>query len=105
MHVRHLRLALGTFFLLAGTGLMVVRFGFPEVVERISTPRKLFVGALFALVMGGLNVARWYVLRAEFLRRATPVGRPLQPDPAARPAPEYHPEFDFENPRTDPRPR
>lgn len=96
MNVRQLRLALGLFFFAAGIGLLVLRFGYPEVGDRIGSPRRLFVGALFALVMGGLNVARWYVAHMHFLHRATPVRAPLQPDPARRGPAEYNPDFDFD---------
>jgi hypothetical protein len=96
MNVRQVRLALGLFFLLMGTALLVLRFGFPDLAQQFGAPRRLFVGALFALVMGGLNVARWYVAHVEFLRRATPVRPPLRPDTAARAPTEYNPEFDFD---------
>jgi hypothetical protein len=100
MNARQLRLALGLFFLVVGTALLVVRFWFPDLAPRIGPPQRLFVMTLFALVMGGLNLARWYVAHQHFQRGATPVRTPLQPDPAPRAPAEYNPEFDFD--RTKP---
>lgn len=102
MNVRQVRLALGLFFIASGVGLLVLRFGFPDVGDRIGTPRRLFVGALFALVMGALNVARWYVAHLHFMRNATPVRRPLQPDPGPRAPAEYNPDFDFDRAQSKP---
>lgn len=94
MAVRHLRLILGLFFLIAGVGLLVLRFGMPDVVARFDLTR-LLIGALLALVLAGVNLAKWYAGYMWFQEQATPVRRPLQPDPTADTGPEYNPEFDF----------
>jgi hypothetical protein len=96
MNHRQLRLALGLFFLVVGTALLVVRFWYPDIAQRIGPPHRLFLITLFALVMGGLNVARWYVAYLHFQRRATPVRTPLQPEREGRAPAEYNPEFDFD---------
>ena len=95
MAVRQMRLVLGLFFLIAGVGLLVLRYGMPDVAARINSPMRLLVGALLALALAGVNLAKWYAGYMWFQERATPVRRPLQPDPAADNGPEYNPEFDF----------
>jgi hypothetical protein len=99
MALRHLRLMLGLFFLFAGVGLLVLRFGMPEAVARFDLTR-LLIGALLALVLAGVNLAKWYAGYMWFQERATPVRRPLQPDPTA-PGEEYNPEFDFNKDAAD----
>jgi hypothetical protein len=94
MAVRQLRLMLGLFFLVAGVGLLALRFGMPEAVARFNSTR-LLIGALLALVLAGVNLAKWYAGYMWFQQQATPVRRPLQPDPTAGTDPEYNPEFDF----------
>jgi hypothetical protein len=89
-----MRLALGLFFLVAGVGLLVLRLGFPEVVARYD-PTYLLIGALMALVLAGLNIAKWYAGWLWYQQQATPVRRPLQPDPSANAEDEFNPEFDF----------
>lgn len=96
MTVRHLRLMLGLFFLVAGVALLVVRFGMPEVAARINSPMRLLIGALLALVLAGVNLAKWYAGWLAYEQSATPVRRPLQPDPTAPAGEEYNPEFDFD---------
>jgi hypothetical protein len=93
MAVRHLRLALGLFFLIAGLFLLVLRFGMPEAVVRFD-PLRLFLGALLALVLSAVNLMKWYSGHLWFQQQATPVRRPLRSD---RPGTneEYNPEFDF----------
>jgi hypothetical protein len=95
-----MRLVLGTFFLIAGVGLLVLRFGMPDVAARINSPMRLLVGALLALVLAGLNFAKWYSGWLWFQQRATPVRRPLQPDRAGANE-EYNPEFDFSKDASD----
>ena len=92
MTVRHMRLTLGLFFLVAGTGLIVVRFAVPEIGARFNETR-LLLGGLLALVLAGMNLAKWYAGWMWYQRQATPVRSPLQPDHTA--APERLPEFDF----------
>ena len=47
-----------------------------------------------ALVLAGVNFAKWYSGWLWFRQQSTPVRQPLQPDTSAR-AEEYNPEFDF----------
>jgi hypothetical protein len=93
MAVRHMRLAIGLFFLVAAIGLFTLRFGFPEVGAKFNTPLRLLIGACLALVLAGVNLAKWYSGWLWFQQQATPVRRPLQSDPDA--VEEYNPEFDF----------
>ena len=93
MAIRHMRLALGAFFLVVGIGLLVLRFGAPEAVARFD-PLRLFLGALLALVLSAVNLMKWYSGWLWFQERATPVREPLQPEPT-RTDEEYNPEFDF----------
>lgn len=95
MAVRHMRLVLGVFFLLAGVGLLVLRFGAPDVAARINSPTRLLVGALLALALGGLNLAKWYSGWMWFQQKATPARTPLQSDRAGHTDEEYNPELDF----------
>lgn len=95
MTVRHMRLALGSFFVAAGTGLLAVRFLAPELVARTFDLMRLTLGALLALVLGSMNLAKWYAGRVAYEQRATPVRRPLQSDPAQT-GREQNPEFDFD---------
>lgn len=94
MNVRHMRLGLGIFFLLMGAALLVLRFGAPEAIAKFD-PMRLFLGALLAIALGCWNLMRWYNAWLWFHERATPVRRPLQPDPTAS-GEEYNPEFDFD---------
>ena len=95
MALRHMRLMLGAFFLIAGIGLLVLRFGFPDVAAKVNDPTRLLIGAFLALVLAGVNLAKWYSGWLWFQQRATPVRQPLQPDPTASGEPEFNPEFDF----------
>ncbi len=95
MTVRHMRLMLGLFFVISGVGLLVLRFGAPEAAAQVNSPMRLVIGAFLALVLGGLNLAKWYAGMLAFESAATPVRPPLQPDPTASAEPEYLPEFDF----------
>ena len=98
MAVRHMRLALGLFFLVAGTVLLGVRFGMPDIVAKWN-PMRLFLGALLALAMGCWNLSKWYAGWMSFQQNATPVRRPFRPDPNA--AQEVLPEFDFSQSNKD----
>lgn len=102
MNVWHARLALGMFFMFAGVAVLVLRFGFPDVAQRFGRPLNMAIGGVFALVMGALNLARWYVAHQHFRSRATPVRTPLQPEREERAPAEYNPDFDFD--RTQPKP-
>lgn len=94
MFVRYYRLVLGVFFLLAGVGLLVLRFGAPETVAKFD-PIRIFLGAIFALVLGCWNLMKWYAQMMDFQQRATPVRQPLQRDPDAVKEEAPNPEFDF----------
>jgi hypothetical protein len=89
-----MRLVLGVFFLLAGLGVLGLRFGAPDVAAKLNSPMRLLVGALLALVLAGVNFAKWYSGYLWYREQTTPVRRPLQPDSPAR-GDEYNPEFDF----------
>jgi hypothetical protein len=95
-------LTLGLFFLIAGLALLGLRFGAPEAAARLNDPMRLLLGALLALVLGGLNLAKWYAGWLATDRAATPIRPPFQPDPTARAEPEHNPEFDFTD-RDEPR--
>ena len=86
--------ALGAFFLIVGVLLLVLRFAVPEAVARFD-PLRLSLGAILALVLGAVNLMKWYSGHLWFRQQSTPVRRPLRPDPTDRPADEYNPEFDF----------
>lgn len=103
MALRHLRLMLGLFFLFAGVGLLVLRFGMPDVAAQIRPPRQILIGGLLALVLAGVNLAKSYAGYMWFQEQATPVRQPLQPDPTADAGPEYNPEFDFNKDAADKR--
>jgi hypothetical protein len=90
-----MRLLLGLFFLLCGTGLLILRLTAPELAAPVTNPTRLLLGALLALVMGGLNLAKWYAGLMAFEHSATPVRRPLEPNPLSHHEREYNPAFDF----------
>lgn len=94
MTVRYLRLTLGLFFLVAGAGLLAVRFTVPEVVAKFD-PLRLFLGAAFALVLGGWNLTKWYAAGLDFRRSATPGRRPIRREPGAAREEAPNPDFDF----------
>jgi hypothetical protein len=95
MAVRHMRLAIGLFFLLMGVGVLALRFGAPEQAAKINDPTRLTIGGCMALVLAGWNFATWYAGWMWFRQQSTPVRQPLQPDRDARTADEYNPELDF----------
>jgi hypothetical protein len=97
-----MRLALGLFFLVAGTAVLALRFLMPEAAARVSSPLRLTLGGLLALVLAGVNLAKWYAGWAWYQQQATPVRRPLRRDPDARePEDAPNPEFDFGKPNED----
>lgn len=95
MSVRNTRLVLAVFFLLAGVTLLVLRFGMPEAVAKFDKTR-LFLGAVLALGLGGVNLMKWYAGWLYARQTATPVRTPLQPGDDAPRGTEYNPEFDFD---------
>jgi hypothetical protein len=100
MMLRHMRLTLGLFFLIAGTAVLVVRFAVPDVAARLD-PGRLLLGGLLGLVLAGVNLAKWYAGWLAAQERATPVRRPFQPDPTA--GSEHNPAFDFTKPDEQPK--
>jgi hypothetical protein len=90
-----MRLALGLFLFLAGAGLLALRFAAPGVAARFQSPTQLLLAGTFGVVLGGLNLARWYASVLDFHRRATPVRRPFQRDPDAAREEGPNPDFDF----------
>lgn len=101
MTVRYLRLTLGLFFLVAGAGLLAVRFAMPEVVAKLD-PLRLFLGAVFAIVLGGWNLTKWYAAVLDFRRSATPTRPPFRRDPGAAREEAPNPDFDFGKPNDEP---
>ena len=96
MAVRHMRLAVGVFFLILGVVLLILRFTMPELVAKFD-PLRLLMGGLLALVLGCWNMMKWYAGWMWYQQQATPVRQPLQPDPT-RERKEYeepNPAFDF----------
>lgn len=97
MSVAMLRLALGLFFLAAGTVILFRSLFAPGLNARFD-PLRLDLGGVLAWVLAGLNLARWYAAWSYRRFRATPVRTPLQPDPSlVRPEPP-NPELDFTRP-------
>jgi hypothetical protein len=95
MAVWQMRLVLGLFFLFAGATLLFLQLALPEVAARINPPLQVYVAALLGLVLGAWNLARWYASWMIYQERATPVRRPLQPEPDQKREEEYNPDFDF----------
>lgn len=96
MAVHTMRLVLGILFLMLGTLILARRWVMPDLDARFNTTR-MSLGAVLALVFGGLNLARWYAAWSYRRTRSTPVRTPLQPDPTmTRPEPP-NPDFDFTN--------
>lgn len=95
MTVRHMRLTIGLFFLIAGVAVLFVRFFMPDVAPNLDRTR-MMLGGFLALALAGWNLSKWYAGWMAFQQQATPVRRPLQPDPTASADREYNPEFDFE---------
>ncbi|MCI0701890.1 MAG: hypothetical protein L0241_12480, partial [Planctomycetia bacterium] len=83
MSVRNMRLAVGLFFLVTGVALLALLVFKPEAAGKLNSPTRLFIGALLALVLSGVNLAKWYASWLAFQQSATPVRQPLQPDPLA----------------------
>lgn len=99
MAVRNLRLMLGLFFLCAGLGLLALVVFAPDVAERVNSRTRLTIGAFLGIVLGGVNLAKWYAGWTAYQQAATPVRRPLQPDPERRADEEPNPDFDFSKSR------
>jgi hypothetical protein len=93
MAVRHMRLTLGLFFLAMALLLFARGWLFPGLDARFNSTR-MTIGACLALVLAGVNLAKWYAGWAWYQQQAMPVRQPLQRDPDA-PTTEPNPELDF----------
>jgi hypothetical protein len=80
MAVRHMRLIISLFFAFAACALLGALAFAPDALAGFNQLR-LTLGALLALVFAGLNLAKWYAGHLAREQMATPVRRPLQPDP------------------------
>jgi hypothetical protein len=94
MSVRTMRFVMGILFLLLGSAIFTRHWLFPEFAAK-NDPLRMNLGGVFALVFGGLNLARWYTAWAFVKSSQTAVRYPLQRDPSAAPQVEPIPEFDF----------
>jgi hypothetical protein len=89
-----MRLVMGILFLLLAGLMFGRRWLMPDLDARYD-PLRMNLGAVLALVFGGLNLARWYAVWSYRRAKRTPVRTPLQPDPSVRPPVVPHPELDF----------
>jgi hypothetical protein len=94
MQVRTMRLAVGVLLLVMGSALFARDWLFPEFAASRSRIQ-LNIAAVFAVVFGCVNLARWYAATQFLKSTQTAVRYPLQPDPSAAPQVEPIPEFDF----------
>jgi hypothetical protein len=94
MSVRTMRLAMGILFLFLAAAIFARGWLFPEFAARYDSLR-MNLGGVFALVFGGMNLARWYAATQFIKSSQTAVRYPLQRDPSAVPPVEPIPEFDF----------
>lgn len=94
MSIHIMRFMLGILFLILGLAIFTRHWWLPGLDTRLD-PLRLNLGAALALVFGGLNLARWYAVRAFLKTRQTPVRYSLQRDPSAKLHVEPNPEFDF----------
>ena len=95
MTVRHMRLAFGLFMVFAGTGLLALRVFAPEIAAKLNDLTRLTFGALLAIVLGGVNLAKWYAGALAYEQATTPVRKPFQPAPTASTDAEPNPALDF----------
>jgi hypothetical protein len=95
MAVRHLRLAMGVFFVALAVILFFRHALVPGLAEKFRE-QNLAVGAWFALVLAGWNLSRWYM---DWAARRMPVGEnPLAVRTLGRERngpEEPNPDFDF----------
>lgn len=94
MSVRNMRLTMGILFLILAGMIFARGWLYPEVAN-VFDPLRMKLGGVFALVFGGVNLARWYAAWAFAKSSQTAVHYPLQPDPSAAPRVEPIVEFDF----------
>ena len=81
MTIHTMRLVLGIMFLILAGTIFTLQWIRPDL-GRPYDPVRLNLGGFFALVFGGLNIARWYVGWSHRRTMATPVRTPLEPDPS-----------------------
>jgi len=81
-------------FLVMGVVILARQWLMPGLEDRFD-PLRMNLGGVLALVLAGVNLARWYTLRSFMKERRTAVRYPLQRDPSAAPQVEPIPEFDF----------
>jgi hypothetical protein len=94
MTVRSMRLGMAVFFLVMGLAIFARHWVMPWL-EDMFDPLRLNLGATLALVLAGVNLARWYTIHSFIKEQRRPVRYPLQRDPSAEPQVEPIPEFDF----------
>ena len=94
MSVSSMRLGMAIFFLVVGLAIFARHWIMPGLDDRFD-PLRMNLGASLALVLAGVNLARWYSIRSFRKATQTPVRYPLQRDPSAAPQVEPNPEFDF----------
>jgi hypothetical protein len=94
MSVLAMRFVMGLLFLILGIMIFARHWWMPELDNKYDSLR-MNLGAVLALVFGGLNLARWYAAWTFQKSTQTPVRYPLRPDPSATPQDEPIPEFDF----------
>ena len=81
MSILSMRLVVAILFLVMGTVILARQWLLPGLDERFD-PLRLNLGGLLALVLAGVNLARWYTLRSFMKERQTAVRYPLQRDPS-----------------------
>ena len=94
MSILAMRFAMGILFIILGIATFARTWLFPEFAAT-RDPLRMNLAGVFALVFGGLNLARWYAARAFRKSSQIAVRYPLQRDPSAAPQVEPLPEFDF----------
>ncbi|AMV28482.1 hypothetical protein VT84_29020 [Gemmata sp. SH-PL17] len=95
MTVRHMRLTFGLFMTCTGIGLLAFRALAPETAAELNDLTRLTFGALLAIVLGGVNLAKWYAGALAHQQATTPVRRPFQSGVTANQDEGPNPAFDF----------
>jgi hypothetical protein len=94
MPVQRMRFAMGMLFLLLAGVIFARAWLTPDLEARYDSLR-MNLGGVLALILAGLNFARWYAVWSHRRAQATPVRTPLQRDPSlVRPEPP-NAELDF----------
>ena len=94
MSILTMRLVMGILFLLLAAAMFGRRWLMPDLDARYD-PLRMNLGAALALVFGGLNLARWYVVWSYRRAKQIAVRTPLQPDPSMKSPVVTNPELDF----------